>query len=260
MSLCRLPRANNRSRMFIASFLAIALHVGLINFEFVPEPISVPEVSLPRSISVSLGQKSMVAEPEQQPLKTQTEPESYLPTLEPAVPEKKDFNIPRPELSQNKIKQQSEIKEVIKEPFLEKKLPAEHEKKKIPKEIKASSPTVSRKTDVPAESQQKIVQRQSGVLQPGTVQTAYPRYNENSPPPYPRLARKRGQEGTTILQVLVNKEGRVADLKIAVSSNFSLLDRAAMKAVRKWSFEPGRKGQERISMWVKVPLTFKLKK
>jgi protein TonB len=82
----------------------------------------------------------------------------------------------------------------------------------------------------------------------------------NAPPTYPGLARKRGHEGTVILQVLVNKAGRVDDLKIEISSNFALLDRAALAAVRKWRFEPGRQGEERISMWVRVPVTFKLKK
>ncbi len=89
---------------------------------------------------------------------------------------------------------------------------------------------------------------------------AYPRYQLNSPPAYPRLARKRAQEGTVILQVLVNRDGRVGDLEIDVSSNFTLLDRAAITAVRKWSFEPGRRGEERVPMWVRVPVTFKLNK
>jgi TonB family protein len=37
-----------------------------------------------------------------------------------------------------------------------------------------------------------------------------------------------------------------------------MLDRAALNSVRKWYFEPGRKGTENIDMWVKVPVTFKL--
>jgi protein TonB len=88
---------------------------------------------------------------------------------------------------------------------------------------------------------------------------AYPRYQLNTPPVYPGLARKRGQEGTVVLQVLVSRAGRVDDLKIDDSSNFTLLDRAAVSAVRKWKFEPGKQGKEKIPMWVRVPVTFKLK-
>jgi protein TonB len=51
----------------------------------------------------------------------------------------------------------------------------------------------------------------------------------------------------------------VEDLQIENSSGFGQLDRAALSAVRKWNFEPGRQGEERIAMWVRVPVTFKLK-
>jgi protein TonB len=49
-------------------------------------------------------------------------------------------------------------------------------------------------------------------------------------------------------------------LEIDVSSKFSLLDRAALTAVRKWSFEPGKRDEQKVPMWVRVPVTFKLKK
>ena len=98
-----------------------------------------------------------------------------------------------------------------------------------------------------------------GTDKAGVVQLASPRYQLNSPPLYPGLARKRGQAGTVVLQVLVNRQGRVDDLKVEVSSSFSLLDRAALAAVNKWSFEPGRQNGEAISMWVRVPVTFRLK-
>jgi len=98
-----------------------------------------------------------------------------------------------------------------------------------------------------------------GAVEPGVVQTAYPRYQLNGPPPYPGLARKRGWQGTVFLRVLVNRKGRVDDLTIDVSSGYSLLDRAALNAVRGWIFEPGRQGRDTVPMWVRVPVTFMLK-
>ena len=95
-------------------------------------------------------------------------------------------------------------------------------------------------------------------LKPGVLRSAYPRYQVNGPPHYPRLARKRGQEGTVILQVLVNSQGRVDELEIELSSGFALLDRAAATAVRKWVFEPGQLGEEKVQMRVRVPVTFRL--
>ncbi|MBW1768473.1 MAG: energy transducer TonB, partial [Deltaproteobacteria bacterium] len=71
-------------------------------------------------------------------------------------------------------------------------------------------------------------------------------------------ARRRGYEGTVVLEVLVNQEGSVEDLRISESSDHSILDRAALASVKKWLFEPGRKGDEAVEMWVRVPVRFQL--
>ena len=88
---------------------------------------------------------------------------------------------------------------------------------------------------------------------------AKPSYKKNSPPPYPLLARKRGYEGTVVLEVLVTREGRVGNIRVFRSSGYKILDKAALKAVRHWIFEPGRRGNTPIEMWVKVPIRFVLK-
>lgn len=91
-----------------------------------------------------------------------------------------------------------------------------------------------------------------------TVQTARPDYQSNPAPPYPSRARRRGYEGTVTLKVLVDREGRVADLKVHDTSGYGMLDRAALRAVRDWRFIPGKKGDEHIEMWVMVPVRFEL--
>ena len=87
---------------------------------------------------------------------------------------------------------------------------------------------------------------------------AVPLYRQNTPPAYPRRARLRGHEGQVVFDVLVGDKGEVLDLKIFRSSGHSLLDRAALEAVRNWRFEPARLGSKPITMWVKVPVRFKL--
>ena len=90
------------------------------------------------------------------------------------------------------------------------------------------------------------------------VVAATPRYSVNPPPVYPAIARKRGDEGTVLLEVHVDEAGRVDDLRIAASSGYNPLDRAALKAVRRWRFEPGRRGDRKIAVWVRVPVIFRL--
>lgn len=94
---------------------------------------------------------------------------------------------------------------------------------------------------------------------PVPIREAKPRYRDNPPPPYPILARKRGYQGTVILDVFIDKDGRVADMKLFSSSGYAILDRAARNTVENWLFEPGLQGNEKIEMWVKVPVRFQLK-
>ena len=94
---------------------------------------------------------------------------------------------------------------------------------------------------------------------PSGIREAIPLYRENPPPRYPRIARRRGYEGTVVLEVLVNAEGKVADCRIIRSCGHSILDKAAMKSIRNWLFEPGMRGDKKVEMWVKVPIKFQLK-
>lgn len=88
---------------------------------------------------------------------------------------------------------------------------------------------------------------------------ARPLYRQNPSPEYPALARRRHLQGNVILEVLVNKNGRVEELFVKESSGYKVLDRAALKAVRGWLFEPGRKGTSPVSMKVLVPVRFSLR-
>lgn len=90
------------------------------------------------------------------------------------------------------------------------------------------------------------------------VREAAPLYRVNPPPEYPGIARKRGYQGTVVLEVLVDQNGRVGDLRLFASSGHSILDRSAMASVKGWLFEPGMKWGKKIDMWVRVPVRFEL--
>jgi protein TonB len=90
------------------------------------------------------------------------------------------------------------------------------------------------------------------------VQTSVPRYDLNPRPDYPALARRRGYQGTVLLKVLVNAGGRAAQVTLARSSGFDILDRGAVKSVSGWRFEPARRNGQPIDMWVEVPVRYAL--
>jgi protein TonB len=91
------------------------------------------------------------------------------------------------------------------------------------------------------------------------IHEAIPIYRSNPSPRYPRIARMRGYQGNVLLDVLVNKNGKVHDLRIFKSSGYPLLDKAATSTVKNWLFEPGMIGDEKVDMWVRVPIRFELK-
>ncbi|RPH49606.1 MAG: energy transducer TonB [Desulfobacteraceae bacterium] len=91
------------------------------------------------------------------------------------------------------------------------------------------------------------------------VKEAVPLYKENPDPVYPPRAKKRGYEGTVILEALVTKEGNAGKVGVFKSSSYSLLDEAAVSSVRKWRFEPGKRGDKKVDMTVKIPVRFQLK-
>jgi TonB family protein len=51
-------------------------------------------------------------------------------------------------------------------------------------------------------------------------------------PRYPRLSRRRGEEGTVRVRVELDSQGRVGDIELARTSGYRRLDRAAFQAVR----------------------------
>ena len=85
-------------------------------------------------------------------------------------------------------------------------------------------------------------------------------YRHQTAVPYPKLARRRGQEGTVWLNVQVDTAGEVSDIEVLESSGFSQLDQAALKTVRRWYFIAARRdGQAEVS-YVKIPVKFQLDK
>ncbi len=83
-------------------------------------------------------------------------------------------------------------------------------------------------------------------------------YLQNPPPVYPTLARRLGEQGRVLLRVLVTAAGTAERVELKASSGAQRLDRAALEAVQRWRFVPARQGDQAVSAWVVVPISFSL--
>jgi TonB family protein len=92
----------------------------------------------------------------------------------------------------------------------------------------------------------------------GLAATARPLGGYQVKPRYPESARKIGAQGVTVLRVRVLENGRVGEVLIEKSAGFSELDLSATEAVKKWLFEPARRGKEAVQVWVLLPVKFEL--
>ncbi len=224
-----MERATLRKDLFFALLLALAVHLCLA---FIRMPADHPSVSIP------VGREEFLAV-------------SFISTFKKA--EKKPFVRP--------------VAEKKKEVVIEEKpafIAEEQTIKKQPVREKDSvSPPPESDGIEPKETQPVVVTREKASPAPSLIDTPMqqgikdhpvaPRYLENPPPVYPPVAKRRGYEGTVLLSVKIRADGTVSELRIKESSEYSLLDRAAMKAVAKWTFDVP------FTMWVDVPVRFELK-
>ncbi len=84
-----------------------------------------------------------------------------------------------------------------------------------------------------------------------------PRAIDDPEPEYSDEARKMKHEGTVILSLIVDAEGRARNIQVARSLGMGL-DEKAIEAVKKWKFEPGKKDGQPVAVQVNVEVNFRL--
>ena len=83
-------------------------------------------------------------------------------------------------------------------------------------------------------------------------------YNLRTAVAYPKESLHLREQGTVLLRVLVDVDGKVIAVEIEKSSGSSRLDRAARDAVKAWSFNPSRHAGVAQQAWARVPISFTL--
>jgi periplasmic protein TonB len=85
-----------------------------------------------------------------------------------------------------------------------------------------------------------------------------PRPLQQTAPRYPESAQRAEVQGTTLVRLLVMSDGTVTNAVVQRSSGHQTLDAAALEAVKRWRFEPARRGGEPIDLEVTLPIRFSL--
>ncbi len=89
-------------------------------------------------------------------------------------------------------------------------------------------------------------------------QGSAPSYARFLPPEYPPKARRQNIQGRVLLRVLVDREGRAADIQV-VESSHPEFTRAARKSARRSSYVPMKRLGQPVESWVLIPFHFQLR-
>ena len=79
-------------------------------------------------------------------------------------------------------------------------------------------------------------------------------------PVYPRLARRKGHEGSVVVEISITGDGAVSDANVMSSSGHRELDQAALEAVRNAKFSPATENGMSVSGRLRLTIEFKLEK
>jgi len=126
----------------------------------------------------------------------------------------------------------------------------------------ASEPTDTNSTAIRSVSNVKA----PPAPKPAPVAEVAPRSDPRHPPvlpesAYPPQSKRLNEQGDVILNLLVEADGRIGDVKVEKSSGYPRLDEAAVSyAKRNWRFLPGTRDGKPAAMWKAIKVTFKLKR
>lgn len=105
-----------------------------------------------------------------------------------------------------------------------------------------------------------VTQQQAAAASSLVVFEGKPRFRiPPTPAVYPPRSIELGQQGEVLVRVRLEPDGAAAEIVVWRSSNFPLLDRAALSAVRGWHFLPALRDGRPVAAWVEIPVRFHLR-
>ncbi|MDO9513225.1 MAG: energy transducer TonB [Elusimicrobiota bacterium] len=88
----------------------------------------------------------------------------------------------------------------------------------------------------------------------------FPELKKYIKPDYPDVASSKGIEGVVVLKILIDREGKVAMVKVQDNGGFYEFGRSASRTVKRWRFEPAKIMNMPVAVWCIQTVRFELKK
>ncbi len=242
----------DHKRLLLPAITAIVLHGFLISLQL-PKHKPVKPTLIDNPIRIEINAFSSKA-----PVQQKNQADKPAQTIPAVAPQEK---IGQKKVSAQPINLQRQRQKIPVKPDLTKKSVVTQQPRPIEKQVTTmagSSPVPAVAPGKKNNGAMKKDRPQGATSAIPVLQKAIPMYRQNKQPLYPAMAKRRGYEGEILLNVLVNPEGKVALIKIQRSSNHQSLDTAALEAVKNWLFVPATDGGRPFSMWVTVPIEFRL--
>ncbi len=254
-------------RLILPACVAVLCHLLIFFFPVVSSPAPPSSAAKGSTIHLSLSTASVQSvatptpkkksPPEKKPPKKKKAPKKSPPKkkIQKKPSPKPKKVVPRPIPKKRVVKTLKKVATPLDEPKTAPPEVAEPLKPLV--EEAAPQEALSPATESVVESLTEEVLESASAPASGGVQSSQTPVSTYAPEPrYPKAAIRRGYEGVVILDVLVNGNGHVEAVKVKVSSGYSVLDRSAMRGVRRWHFSStGSKG----SVWMTQPVRFELK-
>lgn len=223
-------------KAFFTLLISVAAHVAVVvaldHQESEPRTIHMGSIQAPVSLSFATV--------------SQREPS----VKEPVVQEQSE---PEPKVVQKPIENAR--------PVLKKKAPKPEPVKKKPEKItEKPKPVEKTRPEVTEPVMEKTVteKSQSPGLSNEPVMVTEPEIRDWVQPRYPKLAQRSNQQGVVMLDVIVDERGNPITVDVLESSGYPVLDRAAIDAVKRWSFKPEQRNSQFVKSRVHIPVAFEI--
>ena len=250
------PSYFNSEKLFICGFVFF-IHSALLIFVETRAP-SAPRPTIERKLNVVVSSNVLTNEFEKNRVSDTVNDNSFESKKKPVVnkirentPEKRKQEKPKQIIEKSKnAKKEENIKQ-------NKELELEKLQKPPKKDIVEEENAAKVKESVKIKEKGLLTEKEkTEAFQPIIVQNVTYIDKKSCAPKYPRISKRRGENGKVLVKVLIGKNGFTENAQLEKSSGFGRLDRAAINAANKCRFVAARKNGKTVKSLAIIPYNF----